>query len=96
LNLPDKETVGGRSVEDLKPIARRTLLGVALGAKPSDTTVSVHPLVNICLALEPFNSPLLSAWVLGNNLPIVFGYPLYPESDSGFFAHLALCRPTAG
>ncbi len=87
---------GGRSVADIKPIARSALLGVALGAKPGDTTVSVQPLVNICLALEPLNSPVLGAWVLGNDLPIVFGYPLYPESDSGFFAHPALCKPTVG
>ena len=82
-------------MEDLKPVARRTLLGVALGAKPGDTTVSVQPLVNIGLALEPLDAPVLGAWVLGNDLPIVFGYPLYPESDSGLFAHPALCKPAA-
>jgi hypothetical protein len=86
---------GDVAVEDLKPAARNTLLGVALGAKPGDTTVSVQPLVNICLALEPLDAPFLGAWVLGNDLPIVFGDPLYSENDSGFFAHPALCKPAA-
>ncbi|MEY9238077.1 hypothetical protein ABIF78_010458, partial [Bradyrhizobium japonicum] len=40
-------------------------LRVTLGSEPCDPTLSIHPIVNFCLACETHNFSGFCAWVLG-------------------------------
>jgi hypothetical protein len=46
-------------------------LSVSLRAQPRDLAVSVHPIVNVCLALEAGDFSWFGAWVLGDDRPII-------------------------
>jgi hypothetical protein len=66
------------------------LLGVAVSAKPIEAAGSRQPIVNVGLALEPFDPHGFDAWALGNDLPIAFGDAFHLECHSGGFGHAAL------
>jgi hypothetical protein len=79
---------------EAQPILR-LLLGVTLRAEPVDTAIPIQPVVNVGLALQSFDVPVLNAGVLGNDLPVILDNALHFEDHSGRFSHLSLCHAGA-
>jgi hypothetical protein len=69
------------------------LFGVALGSQPVYATASLHPFVDVGFALEAFDISGFGARIFGEDLPIILGYPLHLEGDSGF-AHTSEYAPS--
>ena len=66
-------------------------LSVPLTAEPSDTTISVHPVIDIGLAVKAGDFSGFSAGVLSHDSPVVVRVTDRSESHS-CFCHDALCR----
>ena len=66
-------------------------LSVSLTAEPSDTTISVHPVVDIGLAVKAGDFSGFSARVLSHDNPVVVR--VTDRSEGHFcFCHGTLCR----
>ena len=66
-------------------------LSVSLTAEPSDTTISIHPLVDIGLAVKAGDFSGFSARVLSHDKPVVVR--VTDRSEGHFcFCHGTLCR----
>jgi hypothetical protein len=66
-------------------------LSVALRAEPGDLAVSVHPIINVGLALETGDFSWFGAWVLSDDSPVIIRVTNGFEGHFGF-CHAALCR----
>jgi hypothetical protein len=58
------------------------LLSVALGTKPRDLAIAVHPLVNLGLTFETGDFSWFKAGVLSDDSPVIFRVTLWAE---GYF-----------
>ena len=65
-------------------------LGVTLRAEPRDLAVSVHPVVNVGLALETSDLSGFGAGVVSDDNPFIVGLANRPEGHF-YFCHGALC-----
>ena len=69
-------------------------LGVALTPQPTDTPITIHPIIDIGLAVKARDFPGLGARVLGYDSPIIFR--LSDRSEGHFcFCHETLCNRSA-
>jgi hypothetical protein len=73
------------------PRAATGSFSVSLRAEPRDLAVSVHPIVNVGLALETRNFPWFGAWVLSDHSPVIIRVTNRPEGHF-CFRHAVLCR----
>jgi hypothetical protein len=61
------------------------LFRVALRSQPVDAAASRHPLVDLFLALEPFDVADVDAWAVRLDLPVTFLDSLHFEGDARGF-----------
>jgi hypothetical protein len=65
-------------------------LSISLRAEPRDLAVSVHPIVNVGLALETRDFSWFGAWVLSDHSPVIIR--VTNRSEGHFcFCHAVLC-----